>query len=762
MRSVVIKKILTISLISAILGFSLQFPSASFAQSGKAAKEKFIPPVVLSDYNTGTLINSLGGISGGKEELPGVLYATAVPEEAFTRGACGYSLQLDYNVEKLGEYAFYWMKLGGELPGKNKATMVLDLSNYDYISFWVKGAQEGGNIKLELHQDVDGNGIFEFGKDITSYVYLNAFLKQGTITKEWQKVVIPFKYFTKITDWTKALELVFVVENKTGNTTGTVYIDDIVVGSRPIDVLESGSPKELSAPAESSFTVNGSNAKQCKLFTENTTLAIKAEDINSNPFIESVRFEYSTDKGASWKTIGYDYNVNKKIYKVEWRPDNSRELCSYQVRAVSSDLTGKEKATGVLIECGVKPMTDDEFLGLVERKAFDFFKDHQNPVTGLFSDTSGGGDASIAATGFGMAALCIGAERGWIDKKEAKIRVLTALNIFLPRGPDMEPIAEGRYGFFYHFLNPHTGKRAGKSEISTVDTAILVAGALTAGEYFGSDVKAKAEEIYKRVEWEKFLCTEKGGWYNCYSMGWSPERGFLESYWDYYTDEVVLITLLAIGSPTHPAAPDVFYAWVRNKDAYKDGKPFIYSWHGSLFSYQYANIWFDFRGIEDKQGVNWFENSTNATLANRQFCIDNADKFKGFGPNVWGITSMARPQGYTMHFGVPPTGNGEPEYDGTVSPTGPAGSIVFTPYPSLSALKYMYVNYPNLWGQYGFKDSLNIEHNWYAATYYGIGEAMILIPVENFRSGFVWKNFMKNAYVKDALAKAGFKKHKSK
>ncbi|MDD5427845.1 MAG: glucoamylase family protein [Candidatus Omnitrophica bacterium] len=757
------KKILTIISVLTSIGIILQSAPDAFAREpGRNTRSKFIPPIILSDYNNGTLTNSLGGISGGKEELPGVLYATAVPEEEFTRGACGYSVQLDYNVEKLGEYAFYWMKLGKTVPGKDKATETLDLTKYDYLSFWIKGDQEGGNIKMELHQDIDANGIFEFGKDITSYVYLNAFLKHGTITKEWQKVVIPFKYFTKITDWKKILELVFVVENKAGNTAGAVYIDDILIGSRPIDVLESASPKEIAAPAESSFTVNGSSARQCRAFSGATTLAIKAEDVDANPFIESVRFEYSADKGVNWKTIGYDYDAGKKVYKVEWQPDNTRGLSSYQIRAVASDIKGAEKATGVLIDCGVKPMTDDEFLNLVERKAFDFFKDHQNPVTGLFSDTSGGGDASIAATGFGMAALCIGAERGWIDKKEARIRVLTALNVFLPRGPDMEPIAEGRYGFFYHFLNPHTAKRAGKSEISTVDTAILVAGALTAGEYFGQDVKAKAEEIYKRVEWEKFLCTEKGGWYNCYSMGWSPERGFLESYWDYYTDEVVLITLLAIGSPTHPAPPEVFYAWLRNKDSYKGGKPFIYSWHGSLFSYQYANIWFDFRGIADKQGVNWFENSTNATIANRQFCIDNADKFKGFGPNMWGITSMARPQGYTMHFGVPPTGNGEPENDATISPTGPAGSIVFTPYPSLSALKYMYMNYPRLWGQYGFRDSLNLERNWYASTYYGIGEAMILLPIENFRTGFIWKNFMKNAYVKDALTRAGFAKSKSK
>ncbi|MFA5143657.1 MAG: glucoamylase family protein [Candidatus Omnitrophota bacterium] len=740
-----------------LFGLILDIPSSASAQN-KA--QKFVAPIIVSDYTDGTITNSLGGISGGKETLPGVLYAAATPDECSTRGASGYSLQLDYDVSKLGEYAFYWMKLGGEIPGRDKATKTLDLTGYSYITFWVKGAQEGGDLKIELHQDIDANGIFEFGKDITSCVYAKGYLKSGTITKEWQKLVIPLKNFTLITDWKRILEFVIVLENKAGNAAGTVYIDDILFGYRPADVLESLGTEDLKAPAESSFTVNGVNSKRCAAFAGTTTLAIKAEDVNNNPFIESVRFEYSVDKGANWRIIGCDYNVSKNVYKVEWQPDNSRQLYNYEIRAVASSVGGVEKATGVLIDCPVKPITDDEFLDLVERKAFDFFKDHQNPVTGLFADTSGGGDASIASTGFGMAALCVGAQRGWIDKKEAKARVLTALNMFLPKGPEAEPLADGRYGFFYHFLNAHNGKRAGRSEISTVDTAILVAGALTAGEYFGQDVKARAEEIYKRVEWEKFLCTTKGGWYNCYSMGWSPERGFLDSYWDYYTDEVVLITLLAIGSPTHPAPPDVFYAWARNKDAYKDGKPFIYSWHGSLFSYQYANIWFDFRGIADKQGVNWFENSTNATLANRQFCIDNADKLKGMGPNMWGITSMSRPEGYTMHFGVPPTGNGEPEYDNTVSPTGPAGSIVFTPYLSLSALKHMYLTYPRLWGQYGFRDSINAGRSWYAFTYYGIGEAMILLPIENFRSGFIWKNFMKNTYIKDALTKAGFTKAK--
>ncbi|MBI5124546.1 MAG: hypothetical protein HZA72_03920 [Candidatus Omnitrophica bacterium] len=240
-------------------------------------------------------------------------------------------------------------------------------------------------------------------------------------------------------------------------------------------------------------------------------------------------------------------------------------------------------------------------------------------------------------------------------------------------------------------------------------------------------------------------------------MGWKPEDGFLRYYWDTYSEAIILYAL-AIGSPTHPVSPDVFYAWARYKSSYDKGEPFIYSWHGALFSYQYANVFFNFQDIVDKDGISWFVNSTNATIANRQFCIDNADKFKGYGQNSWGITSMARPEGYTMHFGTLPNGSGEAQYDGTLSSTGPAGSIVFTPYQSLAALKYVYMNYPRAWGQYGLRDSYNVSLSWYSPIYYGIGEAMILLPIENFRTSLIWKYFMKNIYVQDALKKAGFVK----
>jgi len=725
-----------------------------------SSKKGFVKPLILADYDAGTLSTNLDCISGGDEGEPGTTYAHVTSNIGEARGNHGYSLKLDYDVSEMGEFSFYWIKLGKELKKDSGITKTLNLSGYNYLSFWVKGSTGGESIKVELHEDRDNDGAFYFDRDITSFVYTSAYIKGGVITKDWQKVLIPFKSFSKIKNWSNIIELVFVFENISGIGKSTVFLDDILFGSRPDEVLMSKKPKEIKPPIAKSFKVNGNAGSECGNFGKDTSFQIKAENYNENPFLESVRFEHSADKGATWHIIGRDYDLRKNIYKITWQPKDMLVASGCQIRAVSEGIRGDTGATDVLIERSIKPLSDDEFLDLLEKKAFKFYYDHQNLKTGLFNDASGGGDASIASTGFGLTALCVGAERGWIGKEEALKRVELAIDAFLPSGIGKEPLASGKYGFFYHFLDINTGKRAGKSEISTVDTAILVCGAITAGEYFGEVIKEKAETLYRRVEWNKFLCTEEGPCKNLFSMGWSPERGFLSSNWDFYTDEVILIALLAIGSPTYPCDSETFYAWARMEGSYEGGKPFIYSWHGALFSYQYAHVWFDLRDMVDKKGVDWFENSVNATLANRQFCIDNQDKFKGYGPNSWGITSMDRPSAYTMHFGTPPTGSGEPQYDGTISPTGPAGSIIFTPYLSLSALKYIYLNYLKMWGGYGLRDSFDLDSNWYSQTYYGIGVAMILFPIENFRSGFIWKQFMKNEHVIEALSKAGFTKKK--
>ncbi|MBU0605426.1 MAG: hypothetical protein KKH77_03970, partial [Candidatus Omnitrophica bacterium] len=403
---------------------------------------RFIKPVILADYNGGSLKTNLGGLSGGDDNKPGTVFASMIQDEGYIKGNTGSAVALDYDVERLGEFTFYWIKLGREIPGKAGSTEPLDISNCNYLSFWIKGAQDVSDIKIELHQDVNGDGIFSYGLDITSYVYVNAFIGGGIISKDWSKVVIPLKAFGKITDWSKMSELVFVFENKAGLKKGLIYIDDILFGNRSEDVLSRNEDdrREIAPPDELSFKVNGISAKQCVTFSGANEIEIKSESFYQNPFLESVRFEYSADKGDSWRTIGVDYDMSGNVHKFDWEPDNSRELYNYQLRAVAVDIRGAEKATEVLIDCGVRPITDDEFLNLIEKKAFEFFKDHQDPNTGLFADTSGGGDASIASTGIGFAALCIGAERGWIDKDEARKRAITTLDTFLPRTPKEEPL----------------------------------------------------------------------------------------------------------------------------------------------------------------------------------------------------------------------------------------------------------------------------------------------------------------------------------
>jgi outer membrane protein TolC len=419
-----------------------------------------------------------------------------------------------------------------------------------------------------------------------------------------------------------------------------------------------------------------------------------------------------------------------------------------------------ENALGVsdinCIELRGVPISDEKLLDFIERKSFYYFLEQQDLKTGLFRDASGGGDASVGTTGFGLTALCIGAERGWIDSKEAQRRALLCINSFLPdkkKSIRKDIIAQAKDGFFYHFLNIKTAERAGYCEVSTIDTALLIMGALTAGEYFKGDVKERALDLYKQVQWDKFLDKDTGYFY----MSWTPEKGFSSYKWDYFTDEIIIISLLSIASPAYPVEPGIYYNWKREWTNEKDYN-YIMSYNGALFCHQYANAWYDFRDLVDKNGINWYQNSKLAVLANRDFCIENSGKYKTYGPNSWGISSFYRPDGYTMHFGVMPNGSDIALHDGTISLPTAAASIVFTPYISLDTIWNYYNNYPDLWGVYGLKNSFNLDEGWHSPMYYGIDRGVMLLMLENFRSGFVWKQFMNTPYAKKGLDLAGFEK----
>lgn len=386
--------------------------------------------------------------------------------------------------------------------------------------------------------------------------------------------------------------------------------------------------------------------------------------------------------------------------------------------------------------------TKDEELNEVQAAAFRFFWDNCDPGKGLVLDRSNNfqkaaltyGPSSVASTGFALSALAVAAERGFIPRDEAARRARTTLLT-------MRDVVKNEHGFFYHFVDPVTGERTWNSELSPIDSVLFLAGALSAGSYFGGEVDRIATELYERVDWPWMLNGD-----STFAMGWKPEKGFLPGRWDHY-DEGSMMYLLAIGSPTHPIPPECWAKVRREIGVYKDHVCLV---SGPLFTHQYSHLYVDFRGVTDGAADYW-KSSVEATLANRAFCIDHASEFPTYGENSWGLTACDGPAGYKA-YGAPP---GKAIHDGTVAPTAALGSYQFTPALSHEALRHMRA-IPGLWGLYGFSDAYNAQGNWIATDAIGIDEGAILLSIENARSGLPWRLFSARPEIRRALALAGF------
>lgn len=275
------------------------------------------------------------------------------------------------------------------------------------------------------------------------------------------------------------------------------------------------------------------------------------------------------------------------------------------------------------------------------RKSYNFFikeanLDEKSNGYGLIRDKNKYADevASIASVGYGLAALIIGVNRKWISYKKAYKRVNKTLDTFINN-------VENQNGFYYHFINMKTGKREWNCEISIIDTAIFICGAITAGEFFGSEIKEKAEKLYKKINWEWYRNKEN----NYFYMGYKPETGFWGE-WDMYAEQLI-VYILGVASPTYPINKEMYDDMKKEKTNYEEIEDIIYTYCGTLFTYQFSHAWIDFRNRIDDNGINWFENSQKATLANRKYCINNMDRFKTFGENSWGLTPCIGPDGYS-------------------------------------------------------------------------------------------------------------------
>ena len=387
---------------------------------------------------------------------------------------------------------------------------------------------------------------------------------------------------------------------------------------------------------------------------------------------------------------------------------------------------------------------DDAFLNELERATFQYFATCAHPETGLVKDrnrTSGGDGrevASIAATGFGLTALCIAAERGWLPQIDALERARTTLRFLRERMPQER-------GFFYHFVNWRTGEREWQCELSSIDTAILLCGVLTCRQYFRDDaIRQWAGEIYDRVDWAWMM---NGG--ALLSHGWKPETGFLKSRWDTYCEHMMLY-LLAIGAQKQAIPATAWDAWQRPQFVYA-GLRYI-SPREPLFVHQFSHAWFDFRGRRDRH-TDYFENSVQATKAHRAFCATLRRKFPHFGEDVWGITASDSRRGYVAWGGPPELG----PLDGSLVPAAAGGSLPFLPAESLRCLRTLRARFGSqAWTRYGFADAFNPADGWVAPDVIGINAGITLLMAENARTAFVWKTFMKNPQVLSAMEKVGF------
>jgi len=437
---------------------------------------------------------------------------------------------------------------------------------------------------------------------------------------------------------------------------------------------------------------------------------------------------------------------------------------------------------------GVLSGEEAAFLDSLQARTFGYFWELSDSLTGLTPDRYPTRSfASVSATGFALTAYPIGVERGQVTREQARRRVLATLRFFWRAEQGTTPSGKtGHQGFFYHFLEPETGHRFENVELSSVDTALFFAGALFCQSYFDRDdplereIRALADSLYFRADWE-WLSPRRPA----IGHGWTPEEGFLEYDWRGY-NEAMLVYLLALGSPTHPADPAAWDAWVSE---YRWG-----SFHGQehvgfgpLFGHHYTHVWIDFRGIQDAamraRGIDYFENSRRATLAQRAYAMANPNGWAEYGARLWGLSACDGPVEGTFEIGGRQRsfhtywGRGasftDVQDDGTIAPTAAGGSIAFAPEIVIPLLRALAEDHgERVYREFGFVDALNPtfrlsvpvqhgwvdpDHGWYDRDYLGIDQGPILCMIENLRTGLVWETMRRNAHVVRGLRRAGFR-----
>ncbi|WP_191554219.1 glucoamylase family protein [Brevundimonas aurantiaca] len=460
---------------------------------------------------------------------------------------------------------------------------------------------------------------------------------------------------------------------------------------------------------------------------------------------------------------------------------------------VAGQAAAQQPVTGAVNGTQRRPLRLDREVDELQERTFRWFEKVTDRATGLTPDRwPSKSFCSIAAVGFALTCWPIGVERRWMSRDEARERTLITVRYFhsLPQGPEPTGTA-GHKGFFYHFLDMETGLRYRTNELSTVDTALLMAGMLFAARYFDGDhpdeveIRSRVQALYERIEWDWAVVRD-----NRITMGWHPESGFIPSDWHVY-NEGMLVLLLAIGSPTHPVSVNVWHEWAASYDqSWTDRWG---SWHlnfAPIFGHQYSHMYVDFRGIQDAwmrgqsaqmgEYLDYFENSRRAVYAQQKYGHDNPGQWAGYSSEIWGLTACDGPGDFKQtingvereFFSYSARGPGDRD-DGTIAPTAAASSIAFAPEIVVPCIKAMKSRFgAGIYTEWGFRDSFNptltqrdgpLQHGkivdgvgWVADDYLGIDQGPIVGMTENHRSDFIWRYMRGEPHIRKALETAGF------
>jgi hypothetical protein len=605
---------------------------------------------------------------------------------------------------------------------------LFNVNNKDTLSFYLYSTTDiaGTNLPKLYLQDNSG--------EKTGSVQMNPYLS-NLPAHTWKRVLVPLSLFRNSAGLTNLTQIryVFFAKDVADTTDRTCFIDEV-------RMVTKGS-FDPTPPLPPTFPVSKGYEKHFDLRWM------------KSPENDVLGYNIYKKEGSSYIKIG-NTNANDNYY-YEWTGALGVSR-TFAISAFDSSYNESDKTSD--LPTTTSAMTDEDFLDMVQSATFRYFWHYAHPVSGLTRERLGSGETvTIGGSGFGVMGIPVGIQRGYITRQEGAERALKIVDFLLTK-------ANRFHGAWSHWLNGTTGTVIPFGTYDDggdlVETAFMVEGLLTLRQYFDAtspletELRARLTQAWESVEWSwyrRYASTYKLYWH------WSPNYGWQMNMPVTGYNEAMIMYMLAIASPTYPMPPQAYWlGWTVNSSYQNNGTYYGYRlWVGQntggpLFFAHYSYLGFDPRHKKDMY-ANYFENNKNQTLINRAYCIANPKGYAGYNANTWGLTASDDPGGYGAHE---PTTWGD---NGTITPSAALSSMPYTPVESIAALINMYRSYgANIWGVYGFKDAFNPQQNWYATSYLAIDQGPILGMIENYRSGLLWNNFMKNPEIAPMLTAIGF------